>query len=122
MAAVLLMVAMTLTVQVVGLVGSARRACERRQWATLEAANLMEQLTGRPFASVTPETAAAAGLSPQAFAVLPDAELNVEVTPDDPAGGAGSKRIEIRIRWRNRAGRWDAPVRLTTWIYREAQP
>ena len=49
MAAVLLMIAMTLTVKVMGYVGIERRATERRQRALLEVANLMERITAHPF-------------------------------------------------------------------------
>ena len=118
MSAVMLMIAMALTMKVVGWVAAERRAWDRRQWAAQEAANLMERVTGRPYESVTASAAEAIGLSPQAKQMLPEAELEVEVREDDPAGGKDSKRIAIRLRWHNRAGEWDAPVRLTSWIYR----
>ena len=44
MSAVMLMIAMALTVKVLGWVGAERRAWDRRQWAAQEAANLMEQV------------------------------------------------------------------------------
>ncbi|HEX8202509.1 MAG TPA: prepilin-type N-terminal cleavage/methylation domain-containing protein, partial [Isosphaeraceae bacterium] len=44
-AAAILMVAMTLTVQLVGWVATERRAAEQRTRAIQEAANLMERLT-----------------------------------------------------------------------------
>ena len=43
------MIAMTLTVKVLGWVGTEHRAWDRRQWAAQEASNLMEQATARPF-------------------------------------------------------------------------
>ena len=49
MAAVLLMIAMTLTVKVMGYAGIERRATERRQRALLEVANLMERITAYQF-------------------------------------------------------------------------
>ncbi len=45
MAAVLSMIAMTLTVKVIGLAAIERRATERRQRGLLEVANLMERIT-----------------------------------------------------------------------------
>ena len=48
MAAVLLMIAMTLTVKVLGLVALERRASERRQRALFEVANVMERITSYP--------------------------------------------------------------------------
>jgi hypothetical protein len=118
MSAVMLMIAMTLTMKVLGWVAMERRAWDRRQWAVQEAANLMERVTGRPYESVTSSSVESVGLSAQAKQVLPDAELKAEVSQDEPAGGKGSKRVAIRLRWRNRAGEWDAPVRLVSWVYR----
>ena len=48
MAAVLLMIAMTLTVKVIGLRRLERRASERRQRALFEVANVMERITAHP--------------------------------------------------------------------------
>jgi hypothetical protein len=118
MSAVLLMIAMALTTKVLGWVAMERRAWDRRQWAAQEAANLMERVTSQPYDSVSAPSAEAIGLSAQARQLLPEAELKVEVGEDEPAGGKGSKRVAIRLRWRNRAGEWDAPVRLVSWIYR----
>jgi hypothetical protein len=118
MSGAMLMIAMALTVKVLGWVGAERRAWDRRQWATQEAANLMERVTGRPFDAVTAESAKTVTLSPQARQLLPGAELKVEIGENDPAGGPGSKRVAVRLRWHNRSGNWDAPVHLVSWIYR----
>ena len=93
MSAVMLMIAMALTMKVLGWVAAERRAWDRRQWAAQEAANLMEQVTARPFDDGHGVVAEALGLSPQAKQLLPEAELKVEVGENDPAGGQGSKRI-----------------------------
>ena len=118
MSAAMLMIAMALTVKVLGWVGVERRVWDRRQWAAQEAANLMEQITSRPFGDVTAEIGQELSLSPEARRLLPDAELKVEVGENDQAGGAGSKRVALQLRWHNRSGEWDAPVRLVSWIYR----
>src|SRR3954470_443770 len=104
MSAVMLMIAMALTMKVLGWVAAERRAWDRRQWAAQEVANLMERVAARPFEAVTASSAEPLGLSPQAKQLLPEPELKVEVGEDGPAGGAGSKRIAIRLRWHNRAG------------------
>jgi hypothetical protein len=116
--AAMLMIAMTLTVKVLGWVGAERRAWDRRQWAVQEVANVMEKATAQPYDNVTSSSARLLTLSPQAKQVLPEAELNVDITEDSPSGGAGSKRIAIKLRWRNRAGAWESPARLVAWIYR----
>ena len=118
MSSVLLMIAMGITVKVLGWTGVERRSWDRRQWAAQEISNLMEKATSRPFEDVTSASLKGLEISPQARALLPGAELAAEVAENDPAGGPGSKRVAIRLRWHNRSGEWDAPVRLTSWIYR----
>jgi hypothetical protein len=107
-------VAMTTTVQVLGWIGAERRAGERRQWAIQEVANLMERLTAMPWDRVTSESARALALSEALRRKLPGPELTIDV--DEKNAGRGEKRLAIRLRWRNRAGAWEAPVRLTAWI------
>jgi len=118
MSSVMLMIAMGLTVKVLGWMGVERRSWDRRQWAAQEISNLMEAATSRPFEDVTSARLKALAISPHARALLSGAELATEVAENDPAGGPGSKRVAIRLRWHNRSGEWDAPVRLTSWIYR----
>jgi hypothetical protein len=118
MSAVMLMIAMTLTVKVLGWMGIEHRAWDRRQWAAQEASNLMEQATARPFDGVSTATLKELSLSPQALRLLPGAELSVNVVENDQAGGPNSKRVGVRLRWKDRSGGWDSPVQLTTWIYR----
>ncbi|QEH37026.1 hypothetical protein OJF2_56110 [Aquisphaera giovannonii] len=117
MAAVMLMIALALVVKVVGWVGSERRGVERREWAVQEASNLLETITARPFDAVTAEAAAKVALSQQARQVLPGVELKTMIQAEGAAGGPKSKRVSVVIRWRDRSGGWDAPVRLSTWIF-----
>ena len=114
----LLMVAMALTVKVLGWIGAERHNFDRRQCALHEAGNLMERLTSRSFDAVTGAAVKQVALSPQAKKALPGADLQVDVVENDRAGGPGSKRVALQIRWRSRSGEWDSPVRLTSWIYR----
>ena len=110
---VLLTVAMTTVVQVLGWVATERRAIERRQWAIQEVANLMERLTAEPYDAVTADSARTLALSGSTAAKLPEPELTIEVA--EARGEA--KRLAIRLTWRNRAGLRETPVRLTAWIY-----
>jgi Tfp pilus assembly protein PilV len=112
----LLAVAMTTTVQILGWVATQRRAIERRQWAIQEVANLMEHLTAEPWDRVTPDSARALTLSDEIRRKLPEPELKLDV--DETEAGRGEKRLAIQLRWRNRSGTWEAPVRLTAWIAR----
>ena len=118
MATVMLLIGMTLTVKVMGYVGHQRRAAEHRQRAVQEVANAMERLTAYPYEEVTAERARTLSISQTAVQSLPDAELAVDVNESQPGAGRSAKRIAIRLRWRNRSGEWEAPVRLTTWIER----
>ena len=121
MAAVLLMVAMTLTIKVLGLVAVERRASERRQRALVEVANLMERITAYPFDEVTPGLAKRLALSPAGRQSLPDSELAVDVTPDQPGAGRSASADRDQAALRGLDGEWVAPVRLTSWIEQRRQ-
>jgi hypothetical protein len=118
MASVILGLTLAFVARVSGWVVSERRSADRRQVAAIAAANLMERLTALPYESLSDSSAKAERdrLAP-ALASLPGGEATIEVATDDPTGGPGSKRIAVRIRWRDRADRWEAPVRLTSWVY-----
>ncbi len=118
MAMVMLVIAMTLTIKVLGWVALERRSSERRERAVIEVANVMERMTAHPFDEVTPDLARGMRLSTATSQALPDSDLAVEVTPTDPGAGRAAKRIAIRLRWKAHTGEWDAPVRLTSWIER----
>ncbi len=119
MATVLLVVAMTLTVKVLGWAAHDRRTAERRERAVVEAANVMERISAQPFEQLTPELAGRVTLSEAARESLPGAELAVDLQSGDGTGPAGlaAKRIAVRLRWRGRSGSWEAPVRLTSWKF-----
>jgi prepilin-type N-terminal cleavage/methylation domain-containing protein len=115
MAALMLGIAMTVTVQLAGWVAAERRSAGRRGRAVQEAANVMERLAALPWDRLTPETAADASLSPAARQALPGGELKADVAAHDEDGG--SRRIRVQVRWRDRSGKFEAPVRLTSWVY-----
>jgi hypothetical protein len=121
MAVFLLAVAMSVTVQLLGSIAAERRAVGRRELASREVANLMERLTARPWSRLSDEGVKDAGISESGRDALPGAELTVRV--DEARGGPDlpGKRVSVSLRWRNRAGEFDAPVRLTTWVYAPAE-
>ncbi|AGA30458.1 hypothetical protein [Singulisphaera acidiphila] len=112
----LLVIAMSMTLQVLGWVAAERRAVDRRQCAIRESANIMERLVARPWEELTAAALEEVRLSEPATQTLPGAELTVAA--DDKTELGGSKRLSLRLRWRNRAGGWEAPVRLSAWTYR----
>jgi prepilin-type N-terminal cleavage/methylation domain-containing protein len=117
-AVALLAIAMTLTVQAVGWVAQQRRATDRRQWAAREAGNVMERLTSLAWDDIAAKAGEAAARSSPARDALPGGELIVAI---DENANDHSKRIAVRIRWRTSNGGWEAPVRLTSWVYRDGR-
>ena len=104
---------MTVTVQLLGWIAAERRAAERRRLAVREVANLLEHLAARPWDKLS-EPVELKPTDNVTRDALPGAELSVVV--DDKGAAENAKRVAVRLRWRNRAGDWDAPVRLTTWV------
>jgi hypothetical protein len=123
-AALMLSVAMAMTVKVLGYAGQQRRSVEQRQRALFEVANIMERIAADPFDEVTADRVRRLSISPAAAGSLPGAELTIEMKPEQPGAGTGAgadrstKRIAVRLRWKGRSGEWEAPVRLTTWLQR----
>jgi hypothetical protein len=112
MATVMVMIAMTLTIKVLGYVGSQRRAAEHRQRAVQEAGNVLERITAYPYDEITAERARQMVLAPSAQPSLPGAELSVAVAEEQPGAGRSAKRIAVRLRWHGRSGEWE------TWVER----
>lgn len=121
MSGVMLVIALGLVAQVVAAVANQRRTWDRRQTAVFEAANLMERLTARPFDELTVERTKDLTFSEEAKRALPEVQVDVSIVEHDPAGGGDGKRLVVRIQWRNRAGEWDAPVWLTSWVHRRKE-
>jgi hypothetical protein len=120
MATIVLMVAMSLMLKIMGTVALERRVADHRQRAALEVANLMERITAQPFDLVTTELARKLKISEPAKESLRDFELAVDVKDEkrDAPPELPGKRISITLRWRESSGQWQAPVRLTSWITR----
>ncbi|MBX3411702.1 MAG: hypothetical protein KF708_03200 [Pirellulales bacterium] len=107
--------ALAITAQLSGLAHVQQRSAERRGVALAEAANLMERAAALPADQIAPEFVTEWKLSDIAVSRLPEARLAVSVV-DEP-GEVSARRLSVEIRWRNRAGQDDAPVRLTSWFY-----
>ncbi len=118
-AAAVLIVALTITLQVVAVVARERREAERRQRATVEAANLMERLTAQPFDRLTAEALSEIALAPEAAVALPGGTIGATVADDEP----GLKRLTVEVRWRDRSGA-EGPgstLRLSSWVGRRGR-
>jgi hypothetical protein len=114
----LLAIAMTTTVQIAGTMARERRSVERRSWALHEVANLMERLTAKPWDELTSDSArdASRSLVEAIRRKLPGGELSIAV--EETHDGIAEKRVAIQLRWRDRVGVWERPVRLNAWIAR----
>jgi hypothetical protein len=116
---VLIAAAMAATLQVVGWVALERRAVERRERAVLEASNLMERIAARPWDELSAEALASTRLAGASAAFLPGSTLEIKVAPSEDA--PARKRITVEVRWLDRSGRPEAPVRLVAWAYRRGE-
>ena len=97
-----------------------RRATERHQEALVEVANTMERISSLAWDEITPERLSEIKLTEHTRRQLPDGQLAVAVHMDEAAPEA--KRITVELRWKNSAGQFAAPVRLTAWAYRDRRP
>ena len=118
-AAVMLAAAMVATVQVVSWVALDRRAVERRERAVVEASNILERITARPWDELETEKLATIMLAEPTAACLPGGSLDIKASTIE--GPPARKKLAIEIRWRDRSGRTESPVRIVTWVYRRGE-
>ena len=95
--ALLLAIAMSTTLHVLGWVAAERRRLDRREWAVQEVSNLMERLAARRWDDLNASAGKTSTLSATTREMLPGAELSVAV---DAMNASESKRIAILLRWR----------------------
>jgi hypothetical protein len=115
----LILAAMTVTVQVIGWIALERKAVERRERAVLEAENLLERISSHPWDELSTESMTRYKVPSTAAGLLRGSTLKVEVTPFDDA--PARKKILLELRWLDRSGRPEAPVRLVAWSYRRGE-
>jgi hypothetical protein len=118
-AGVLLGTVMAVSVPTLGWIVQQRRASLQRQEAIAEVANIMERITLGPWEQITTENVETIKLAGETGRQLPGAKLRIGVEKEPATPDA--KRIAIELAWKNRAGRNDAPVRLTAWVYRKGR-
>lgn len=88
---------------------------ERRHMVALEAANIMEDLMSRPWDEITAEKLPAIELSAACLQAAPDAQLQLEIAPDQVAQEA--RRLTVRIYWITRGSQAAEPIQLVAWRY-----
>jgi type II secretory pathway pseudopilin PulG len=98
-------------------VAAQRRAAEQRQLALFAAENLLDDLAATPWGELTQEALSqrlARGDETAAPRTLPglDRQVTVIDRPDESA-----RQITVQLRWKNRAGDFTTPVRLSAWRF-----
>ena len=82
-----------------------------------ELANAMERIVSEQFDRVTTERASAVMVGVPLLKSLNNPEWEATVS-DDPASQTPARRVSLRLRWKTRSGEWDAPVRLSSWVFK----
>jgi hypothetical protein len=92
------------------------RVLDRRDLATGEVANIMEDLMSRSWDQVSPEHELKIALSPASREALEDAVLDIKIATvgDDP----NVRRISVELSWLAAGQRRCKPICLTAWRYR----
>lgn len=116
-----LLTAIMAVVQFVGVATKQRRASWQRQAAQLEVANQAERLALLDWDQTAPDTLTTWPPSEVLQAAIPDATCEIAVTEDRKP--PVSRRILLRLGWKNAAGQSVDPVELSLWKFRpEAAP
>ncbi len=110
---ILLGAVVAIVVPTLGWMSRQNRLSVQRQEAVQGLQNLMEDLTARPYAELTPASAKKIELPAALREQLPGAELQVEITNAPP----NAKRIRLRLSWNQQNGSRLAPLRLSAWAY-----
>ncbi len=98
-----------------GWVSAERRAADQRQFALLQATNLMESIGRMPWDQISTESLGNLSLSAETTQFLKAGELTVELQQQE--GPPVSKRVTVRITWNDRAGQRLSPAELSAWFY-----
>jgi Tfp pilus assembly protein PilV len=117
MAVVIASLVMIGIAQLLAMTARQHRVMDRRFRADLEAANVMEDLLSRSFEEIAAETQPKIELSEVFRSALPDANLDIQIAPDDESDDV--RRLTVRIDWQNTAQQRTRPVQLVAWKYRQ---
>jgi len=115
-------VTIVLVAQVYVLVQRAARVVERRQVATVAAANVLERVAGTPWNQLDQSLVTDWELAPDAQSLLPNGALTIRIK--ESQDGLASKRIEVGVSWSEALGTQPGCVCLVMWRYdtKETRP
>jgi hypothetical protein len=118
LAAGLLGILMTVSVQMLRVMGDRQRAAERRAAALQTVQALAETLGNMPWDELSDSAANEIAIPESMSKYLPGAKLSVTV--NDESEPIVAKRVMLELHWNNPRGQSPAPVRLTTWVFPDA--
>ena len=120
----LLAVVVAVTVEMLSMTATARRAGDRREMALQEAANAVERAAAIPFAELSDERLSQIKLSPAVAALLPGAKLKLVSEPGDELADNAlpAHHVTVEVSWTSATGGNESPVRLDFWTFAAPAP
>jgi len=115
LAAGLLGILMTVSVQMLRVMGDRQRAAERRATALHTVQALTEQLSNLPWDQLTASGANELSIPETVSRYLPGAKLSATVREESEPVVA--KRLTLELQWNGPRGQAATPVRLTVWSF-----
>ena len=116
-AAAMLALLLTTSVQMLRVLSAHERATSRRAIALQAAQAITEEVSNLQWNQLTTETANQAKVPAQLGPLLPGSKLTLNVVEETTP--AISKRIMLELVWNGTNGQAVAPVRLTSWAFRD---
>ena len=116
-AAAMLAVLLTTSVQMLRALSIHQRATERRAVGLEAAEAVADQVANIPWDQLTAESAKKVIIPKQLDSYLPGAKLSVSL--DEEPTPTASRRIHVDLTWNGADGQAVAPVRLTSWVFPE---
>ncbi len=116
-AASMLAVLLTASVQMLRAISLHQRASERRAVALEGVQAVADQVANIPWQQLTAQNAQKATLPKPLDGYLPDAKLSVSL--EDAEAPVKSRRIHVELTWNGQDGQPVAPVQLTGWAFPE---
>lgn len=118
-AAALLSAALLLAIQTVHLAGRQQQVGRSQRLALQEASGAMERLMALPYDELTSEAAERMELAPEVRLLLPNATLQLEITPVDKER---AKQVTVTVMWGERTGPVRPPQSLVAYRFAPVAP
>jgi prepilin-type N-terminal cleavage/methylation domain-containing protein len=116
-AAAMLALLLTTSAQMLRVLSAHERATEQRAFALQAAQAISEEVGNLPWDQLTTETANQVKVPAQLDPRLPGSKLTITVAEE--SAPTTSKRIMLELVWNATNGHAVAPVRLTSWAFRD---